>query len=279
VFRLASAIALAILAAVADARAAGDLVRFTGGGPAKTDCMLVTDVAGVATERVAHCTDGDPACDADATENGTCAFQVRLCIDTAPTTTCASEPVAHVELPPLTTLAPLATAVGTLAMPVDAPGACTGMATVAVPRRGRGAGRVVIRARATMASGHADRDRVALVCRSPGPPATFAVLQRTIFNTGCATLSCHGTARAGALDLRPESAYASLVGVLADNPVARAAGTLRVVPGDPERSFLVAKLRGTLVDGEGTRMPQVGPPLPAAKIDLVRRWIAAGAPF
>jgi hypothetical protein len=240
--------------------------------------MLVEDVAGVAVDRVARCTDGDRACDADGTVTGTCAFTVRLCIDAADAAGCAAEPVTHVALPRSAAFASLVTTMSTLAMPVDAPGACTDPATVTVARHGRGSGQAVLRATATMASGHADRDRVALVCASPGPPATFAVLQRKIFDTSCATLSCHGTARAGALDLRPGAAYASLVGVLADNPVARAAGTLRVLPGDPERSFLLAKLRGTLGPDEGTPMPQVGGTLPAGRIELVRRWIAAGAP-
>ena len=47
--------------------------RFRGGGPARTDCMLVTDEAGVPSHPGApatSCRDGDPACDADATANG-----------------------------------------------------------------------------------------------------------------------------------------------------------------------------------------------------------------
>jgi mono/diheme cytochrome c family protein len=131
-----------------------------------------------------------------------------------------------------------------------------------------------------MASGHADRDRVVLVCGRPPrrPSATFATIQRRIFARSCATLSCHGAAAAGGLGLAPDSAYADLVGVAPNNVVARAAGLLRVTPGDPGRSFLLRKVEGAVAAGEGERMPQVGPSLSARSIDLLRRWILAGAP-
>jgi hypothetical protein len=152
------------------------------------------------------------------------------------------------------------------------------MTAVDVGRRGRRAGRQLLRARARMASGHADKDRLRLVCR---PPATsrsdFAEIERRVFRMSCATASCHGVARAGGLELTPGAAYAGLVGVPASNPVAAAAGLLRVLPGDPDRSFLVRKLEGALGPGEGEQMPRVGARLRADLIDLVRRWIAAGA--
>ena len=75
-----------------------------------------------------------------------------------------------------------------------------------------------------------------------------------------------------------EASYGQLVGVTATNPAAQAPGLLRVVPGDPERSFLVRKLEGSLAAGEGEPMPRVGMTLSPALLDLVRRWIAAGAP-
>jgi hypothetical protein len=77
--------------------------------------------------------------------------------------------------------------------------------------------------------------------------------------------------------LLPGAAYANLVGVPPANPDAAAAGLLRVAPGDPERSFLLRKLEGRLAPGEGEMMPRVGGRLPVSRIDLIRRWIAAGA--
>ena len=68
------------------------------------------------------------------------------------------------------------------------------------------------------------------------------------------------------------------MGVPAANEAARAAGLLRVAPGDPDHSYLLLKLEGKLGPDEGVQMPLVGGPLPASAIDAIRRWIAAGAP-
>jgi len=238
--------------------------------------MLVTDVAGTSSRRTAACTDGDPLCDADGTADGSCTFSVRLCLDAVdpPLPRCHADVVTEAG----SSLPALASALEAIAMPA-APDSCTEPIAVPVVRHG-GRGRLVLHGSARMASGHRDRDRVALVCRRPvtAAVATFATLQQKIFTPSCAISSCHGAAVAGGLGLTGDAAYADLVGVAPANDAARAAGLLRVAPGDPERSFLLRKLDGTLAPGEGVRMPQVGSHLPAASIDLVRRWIAAGAP-
>jgi len=77
---------------------------------------------------------------------------------------------------------------------------------------------------------------------------------------------------------QPGRVFDPLVGVPAANEAARTAGLLRVAPGDPDHSYLLLKLEGTLAAGEGVPMPLVGGPLPASAIDTIRRWIAAGAP-
>ena len=56
----------------------------------------------------------------------------------------------------------------------------------------------------------------------------------------------------------------------------RAANLIRVVPGNPNASFLIQKLEGT--QSLGDRMPQFGPYLPQSTIDLIRQWIQNGAP-
>jgi hypothetical protein len=89
---------------------------------------------------------------------------------------------------------------------------------------------------------------------------------------------CHGSAAAGGLDLRPDTAYDALVGRRASNPSARAAGRLRVVPGESTRSFLSDKVLGTLLVGEGARMPLDRPGLPIAERRLLVSWIDGGAP-
>jgi hypothetical protein len=117
--------------------------------------------------------------------------------------------------------------------------------------------------------------------RSKGSPIdceggdTFALIERRVFGPrGCRVETCHGSARSGDLDLRPGAAYGSLVGIGAVG----APGELRVAPGDADASFLVRKLAGVLGRGEGDRMPNVGRPLRALELDLIRAWIDAGAP-
>jgi hypothetical protein len=120
--------------------------------------------------------------------------------------------------------------------------------------------------------------------------ATFQQVQAQAFSS----CSCHvgggapvgpRAAPFGGLDLSPGQAYAQLVHV----PAQIAPQKLRVVPGDPDHSFLYQKLTGQLAsDGsEGAPMPELraqwahGPTparLPEATLALVRSWIAAGAP-
>ncbi len=115
-------------------------------------------------------------------------------------------------------------------------------------------------------------------CNDGGAEA-FALIQSRIFYArGCNVSTCHGPFAQANLDLSQEAAYLSLVGIAADNAVANAAGKLRVSPGDPTGSFLSQKLRGTQAAGEGSRMPLIGPQLPANELALIDAWIAAGAP-
>jgi hypothetical protein len=74
------------------------------------------------------------------------------------------------------------------------------------------------------------------------------------------------------LRLDAASSYAMLVSVAS----AEVPGTLRVNPGNPNSSYIVQKLEGTAA--VGARMPFGGPYLTQDRIDLVRSWIAAGAP-
>lgn len=109
----------------------------------------------------------------------------------------------------------------------------------------------------------------------PAPPANndFQEIQDTIFTPICTT--CHiGAGAPAGLRLDAGNSYAMLVNVAS----AEVPGTLRVNPGNPNASYLVQKIEGTAA--VGVRMPANGPPyLPQDRIDLVRRWIAAGAPI
>ena len=121
---------------------------------------------------------------------------------------------------------------------------------------------------------------------APGPDRpSFAADIAPVLGERCAAArDCHGVDPTAAvdLDLRPGGAYRALVGVPAETgPVP----LLRVVPGDPDRSFLVRKLTGALGPGQGERMPldpQTRKPAerlaPGWTDEVLIRWIEAGAP-
>jgi hypothetical protein len=108
----------------------------------------------------------------------------------------------------------------------------------------------------------------------PTPPANndFQQIQDTIFTPACS--GCHAGANAPqGLRLDAGNSYALLVNVAS----AEVPGLLRVNPGNPDASYLVQKIQGNAA--VGVRMPANGPPyLTQPQIDLVRGWVAAGAP-
>jgi hypothetical protein len=107
---------------------------------------------------------------------------------------------------------------------------------------------------------------------------TLDEIRTNVFMVSCATTSCHSSERGtGGLILDGYNAYANLVDVSAENEAARAVGKKRVVPGQPDNSFLYQKLMGHLGPDEGDRMPQTGVPLPSDQIEMVRQWILKGA--
>jgi hypothetical protein len=114
---------------------------------------------------------------------------------------------------------------------------------------------------------------------TPNLEPTFSSIQREIFDTRdsagrAACTQCHNVVggRFNGLDLTSTVAYANLVGVASrGNP-----GAVRVIPGDPEHSYLVRKIEGR--DIVGARMPIIGPPyLTDGQILVIRRWIELGA--
>lgn len=109
---------------------------------------------------------------------------------------------------------------------------------------------------------------------SPEKPATpggdFCAVQQ-VFATKC--LTCHGPlTRQGDLDLSTDPRTA-LIGV----PSAQWRPELRVVVGDPARSLLWKKVEGTQGTA-GLRMPMALPPLNDDEQQVVKQWIASGAP-
>jgi hypothetical protein len=117
---------------------------------------------------------------------------------------------------------------------------------------------------------------------TPTLEPTFASIQTDIFQTTDSSgrtpcVVCHtstGRNPAGGFDLTSSIAFDQLV-----NAASRGKpGAVRVLPGDPDNSYLVQKLEGT-ANIVGRRMPLNGPPyLTDGQIKIVRRWIAIGAP-
>jgi hypothetical protein len=116
---------------------------------------------------------------------------------------------------------------------------------------------------------------------TPDLQPTFSSIQRDIFSTSdtagrAACTSCHnaaGASFAGELNLTGATAYNALVNV----PSTGKPGAVRVVPGNPDASYLIQKLEGAsgIV---GDRMPRTGGPfLTAGQIAIIRRWIELGA--
>ena len=117
---------------------------------------------------------------------------------------------------------------------------------------------------------------------TPGLEPTFASIQHDIFETTDsagrqACTACHtstGRNPAGGVNLNHDVAYEQLVNA----PARGKAGAIRVMPGDPDNSYLIHKLEGS-ADIVGRRMPLNGPPyLTDGQVLIIRRWIAIGAP-
>ena len=104
---------------------------------------------------------------------------------------------------------------------------------------------------------------------------TLTRVQSEVFDASCAFSSCHGEGGgSGNLSLVDGESYAELVGVAADIDT----GVTRVVAGDADASFLVAKLENTQEPTtQGDAMPTTGGGLDEDRLQLVRDWIDAGA--
>jgi len=113
---------------------------------------------------------------------------------------------------------------------------------------------------------------------NPAPPITvlqptLASIQDNVFTVTCAVSNCHGGAGAQfGLRLDPGFSAGNLINV----PSPRDPNLIRVVPGDPDASFLIQKLNGTQT--LGNRMPDGGPYLTTATVNVIRQWIQDGAP-
>jgi hypothetical protein len=117
---------------------------------------------------------------------------------------------------------------------------------------------------------------------APGEP-TLAAVRSDILNSTCALGSCHAPATNAAKLNLSETGICHL---LVNHASCLFPDKLLVVPGKPEASFLLDKLRGINLEGTpnpecGTtneRMPLGQPSLPSHKLAQIEEWIRSGAP-
>ena len=106
-----------------------------------------------------------------------------------------------------------------------------------------------------------------------GLAPTLDSIQTNVFNVNCAVPGCHGgTGAQQGLRLDPGFSAGNLINVHSSQDP----NLIRVIPGDPDGSFLIQKLDGTQT--VGSRMPDGGPYLTTATINVIRQWIQDGAP-
>jgi len=105
-----------------------------------------------------------------------------------------------------------------------------------------------------------------------GLAPTLDSIQTNVFNVNCAVPGCHGgTGAQQGLRLDPGFSAGNLINVHSSQDP----NLIRVIPGDPDGSFLIQKLDGTQT--VGSRMPDGGPYLTTATVNVIRQWIQNGA--
>ena len=115
-----------------------------------------------------------------------------------------------------------------------------------------------------------DGDEVEL----PPTDITLAQISEQIFSQSCAFNGCHGGGTPAAnMSLEAEFVAAEIIGVAST----QLADFKRVDPGNAEGSYLLKKVRGDsdIVSGQ---MP-LGGVLSDEQIEMIREWIAGGAPI
>jgi hypothetical protein len=293
-----------------------EAVIFGGGGSSKTDCLLVLDTPindPIDKPKRIRCTDGDPACDADATVNGTCVF---------PTAVCANSSYNLADC----TLVGLDTAVidhsadngdkkfdpeyqalqsridNEVELPNLDPDDCSGFTNISVDVKGpfpgkacrRGKKKMKVRSQSTSMAGKRfkDNDTLKMFCE-PAPlmcdaqtffTGTFDRIQNQVFDNSCALGGCHDSEGfEGSLLLESGTSYGAIVDVDPANATAFVAGFKRIATtgpatGDPDTSFLMLKIEGNLDSGMGERMPLESRKISKGFREIIELWILAGAP-
>ena len=141
---------------------------------------------------------------------------------------------------------------------------------------------IVVMLVAVLGAAACDESLSKLAGPTPNLEPTFTAIQREVFQSTdtagrVACTNCHtsmGRVPSGGISLDNAVAYDQLVNVASRQKP----GAIRVIPGDPDNSYLVQKMEAApgIV---GRRMPFAGPPfLTKGQLLIVRRWITLGAP-
>jgi len=112
---------------------------------------------------------------------------------------------------------------------------------------------------------------------------TWTIIQDKILTPSCATSGCHAsTSDANYVQhnllLTSATAYDNLINITSKNAAAKAAGLVRVKPGDYMNSFLYQKIDCQSTTQYGALMPLGGPNLTLGQIEFIKQWIIKGAP-
>jgi hypothetical protein len=106
--------------------------------------------------------------------------------------------------------------------------------------------------------------------------ASFDDVYTKVLSLSCSSGYCHGNAAGGwSFSADKAATHAQLVGPASS----QCSGLKRVAPGEPEQSALYLKVRGEFAGTcNGDKMPPPNGSLTAEQLEIVRSWIAAGAP-
>lgn len=115
------------------------------------------------------------------------------------------------------------------------------------------------------------------LCGEDLPAVSFAKDVQPIFTQSCAKTNCHrGSSADEDLELTAEVSHSQIVGV----ETSQCSGDrIRIVPGDPDASYLFDKIRGVDLCGDSDRMPAGNTAnLTDAQTAILQAWICNGAP-
>lgn len=117
---------------------------------------------------------------------------------------------------------------------------------------------------------------------TPELAPTLTSIQQNIFTTTdsagrAACTNCHTTAGGRVPPVGMDLGSPNVHGQIVNVPAVGKPGAIRIIPGDPENSYLIHKIEGRSTIN-GLRMPRSGPPyLTDGQIRVIKRWIELGA--